>query len=536
VRPLERSDLIKAAEDRFDLIIIGGGAVGAGILLEAQSRGLRTLLVEKHDFGAQTSSRSTKLAHGGVRYLQAAVTRLDRGQWALVREALRERAVFFRIAPHLARELELIVPAYRPVDLPYLYAGLRLYDLLAGRHRLGQAKKLTPKEARSKVPTLKTEDLVGAVAFKDGQFDDARMNLALVLTATGLGGVALNHASARYLIKENGRVVGVGIKDELTGDVIAARAPMVVNAAGPFVDEIRRLDDESAPPLLATSSGVHIVLPGHFIPENSGLLLTRTEDRRVVFILPWRGYTLVGTTDRPAPPSDHPLPTPEEVDYLLRHAARVLSPAPTRDDVLSAWSGIRPLVAGEKKAPTARLLREHVIVESESGLVTVAGGKWTTYRKIAEDVVNYLDRTRSLGLPPSKTKELPLIGAEGYSEALLSELEKLTEPETARHLLSTYGALAERVLEFARQKGELAKLLPGHPHLLGEVRWAARFELAETPLDFLLVRSRLAYSDQRAALEALPAVVRVMAEEKGWSPREAKAQEEAARRWLELAP
>ncbi len=533
---LDRKRLLKAAEDRFDLLVIGGGATGAGVALEAASRGLKTLLVEKHDFAAQTSSRSTKLVHGGVRYLEAAIRRLDRVQWNLVKDALRERAVFFRIAPHLARRIELLVPLYRSFEIPYYLAGLKLYEALAGPERIGKARFLPPKDAKARLPQVQDKGLKGAVAYTDGQFDDARMNLAIALTALAEGAVVLNHVAVVGFLKENGRVVGVELEDRLTGDRFAARARMVANATGPFADRLRRLDDPEAEPLLATSSGVHLVLPGAYAPTSAGLLIPKTEDGRVLFVLPWQGRALAGTTDEPAPLREHPLPTEKEVDYLLRHLNRYLAQKPDRSAIRSAWSGLRPLVRNPRVKDTARLARDHVIVESQSGLVTLVGGKWTTYRKMAEDLVNYLDRTRELGLPKSRTKELVLLGGRGYDPAEEEELARLLDPDTARHLAHTYGDAARAVLDFAKATGGFARLVPGLPYLEAEVRWAARFELAETPLDVLLRRTRLAFLDLEAARKALPRVTELLAEEKGWGPAEAERHRQEAEAWLAQAP
>jgi len=536
VRPIEREDLLKAAEDRFDLLVIGGGASGAGVALEAASRGLKTLLVEKHDFSAQTSSRSTKLVHGGVRYLEAAIKRLDRVQWNLVKDALHERAVFFKIAPHLARKIELLTPLYRALEIPYFLAGLKLYEALAGKARIGRAYFLPPEEAKERFPQIKGEGLKGAVVYADGQFDDARMNLAIALTALEEGAVVLNHVAAVGFIKEGGKIVGAELEDLRSGARFAVRARMVVNATGPFADRVRRLDDPEAEPLLATSSGVHLVLPERYAPSDMGLLIPRTEDGRVLFVLPWEGHTLAGTTDEPAPVSEHPVPTEREIAYLLRHLSRHFDLEPSPSEIRSAWSGLRPLVKDPSAKDTARLARDHVIVESESGLVTLAGGKWTTYRKMGEDLVNYLDRTRGLGLPASRTKELVLLGGRRYDPAEEKDLALLTDPETASHLAHTYGDAAREFLDFAKETAGLVRLVPGLPYLEAEVRWAARFELAETPLDFLLRRTRLAFLELEAARKALPRVTEILAEEKGWSPREAERERQAAEDWLSLAP
>ncbi len=533
---IDRKQLVRAAEDRFDLLVIGGGATGAGVALEAATRGLKTLLVEKHDFGAQTSSRSTKLVHGGVRYLEAAIKRLDRVQWNLVKDALKERAVFLRIAPHLAWKVELLTPIYRAFEIPYYLAGLKLYEALAGRASIGRAYFVPATTAKARYPQLKPEGLKGAVVYADGQFDDARMNLAVALTALEAGAVVLNHAEVTGFLMEEGRVVGAEVKDLLSGGTFAVRARMVVNATGPFTDRVRQLADPEAEPMLVTSSGVHLVLPARYAPMDTGLLIPKTEDGRVLFVLPWEGYTLAGTTDEPAEVTDHPVPTAGEIDYILRHLNRHFALEVSREQIRSAWSGLRPLVRDPRARDTARLARDHVIHEEKTGLVTIAGGKWTTYRKMAEDLVNYLDKTRGLGLPKSRTAEHVLLGGRNYDPAKEEELALRIDPDTARHLAHTYGDQAAAVLRFAQEHGLFARLVPGQPFLEAEVVWAARYELAETPLDFVERRVRLAFLETEAARKALPRITELMQKEKGWSRPEAERFLREADDWLALAP
>ncbi len=533
---IDRRQLVRAAEDRFDLLVIGGGATGAGVALEAATRGLKTLLVEKYDFAAQTSSRSTKLVHGGVRYLEAAIKRFDRVQWNLVRDALRERATFLRIAPHLAWKIELLTPLYRAYEIPYYLTGLKLYEALAGRAGIGRAYFLPAASAKARYPQLKPEGLKGAVVYADGQFDDARMNLAVVLTALEAGAVVLNHAEVTGFLFESGRVVGAEVKDWLSGGTFAVRADMVVNATGPFTDRLRRLADPEAEPMLVTSSGVHLVLPGRYAPMDTGLLIPKTEDGRVLFVLPWEGYTLAGTTDEPAEVTEHPRPSEGEIDYILRHLSRHFALEVGREQIRSAWSGLRPLVRDPRAKDTAQLARDHVIHEEKNGLVTIAGGKWTTYRKMAEDLVDYLDRTRGLGLPASRTAGHVLVGGRDYDPEEEAELALQIDPDTARHLAHTYGDRARAVLALARERDLFSRLVPGQPFLEAEVVWAARYELAETPLDFVERRVRLAFLEVEAARKALPRITELMRAEKGWSASEAERLRKQADDWLALAP
>lgn len=532
---MNRAEAIERLErENFDLLIIGGGATGCGVALEAASRGLRVALVERFDFSEGTSSRSTKLIHGGVRYLEIAVKNLDRVQLNLVRDALHERATLLRIAPHLSRPLWLLTPLYKFWEVPYYWFGLKLYDLLAGKGRLAMSRYLTARQTLEAFPKIRSSGLVGSVAYQDGQFDDARFNVLLALTAAEQGAVVLNQAEVTALLKQEGKLRGAVVRERLSGRELEVTARVVVNATGPFGDTIRRLDDPDAPPLLKISSGVHIVLDGKYSPPHAGLLIPRTEDGRVVFVLPWLGHTLVGTTDDPAQPSDHPGVSEGEIAYILRQVEPYLGRI-GREEVRSAWSGLRPLVS-RPEADTARLARDHLIQQSPSGLLTLTGGKWTTYRKMALDLVAYAARVWGFELRPSQTDRLPLVGAEGldlYGGVLLLERNYGLDHATAAHLHRTYGSRAARVLELAQGRPTL--LLEGYPYLEAEVRYAVRHEMALTPMDFLARRTRLAFLDQQAAQKALPRVSDLMAQELGWSGEVSRRQQEQALKLLTSA-
>jgi len=511
----------RLATESFDVLVIGGGATGAGTALDAASRGLKVALVERSDFAAGTSSRSTKLVHGGVRYLEQAVKHADRSQFSLVREALRERAVLLRNAPHLARPLPLLTPIYGALELPYYFTGLKLYDMLAGKANLAPSRLLGRPEAAERFPMLKRDGLRGAVEYHDGQFDDARMNVTLALTAAEHGAVVTNHAEVVSLVKRGGRVAGAEVVDRLDPGAapVEVSARVVVNATGPFADAIRRLDDPDAPDMLKTSSGVHVVLPARFSPPDTGLLIPKTEDGRVLFLLPWLGHTLVGTTDNPAPVEADPVASDADVEYILRHVRRYFDLPVEAADVLSAWSGLRPLVepeagGGEGKA-TARLSRDHVIATSGSGLVTVTGGKWTTYRSMAEDTV---DAAVAVGdLTPARgcvTHDMPLVGAERFEpegHARLRSVHGLPE-DVALHLHRAYGDRAEDVARLAAD-GLGQRLAPGHPYLEAEVVYARDVELASTADDVLARRLRLAFLDAAAAESARPRVEELLTRE-----------------------
>ena len=531
--------LARLAREPFDVLVIGGGATGAGTALDAASRGLSVALVERFDFAQGTSSRSTKLVHGGVRYLEQAVKHADRSQFNLVREALRERAVLLRNAPHLAHPLPLLTPIYSALELPYYFTGLKLYDMLAGRANLKPSRHVGRSDAIERFPMLKRKGLRGAVEYHDGQFDDARMNVALALTAARQGAVVLNHVSVTDLLKEHGQVRGAVVTDALGDEApFEVRAKVVINATGPFVDSIRRLDEPDVPAMLTTSSGVHVVLPSRFSPPGTGLLIPKTEDGRVLFLLPWLGHTVVGTTDNPATVSADPRPEAEDVEYILRHVRQYFDLPVETGDVLSAWSGLRPLVEpgdhggvgrhlhgsaeaggtgehGSANGGTARLSRDHTIVVSAAGLVTITGGKWTTYRKMAEDVVDIA--VGSAALKPrnaSLTASLPLVGGDSFvtdgAQALRDEFR--LDADVAHHLHHAYGDKASIVADLATS-GLGERLAAGHPYLEAEVIYARDHEDAHFADDVLARRLRLTFLDSAAAESARPRVEELLASE-----------------------
>jgi len=510
----------------FDLVIIGGGATGCGVALDAASRGLKVALVEKNDFAEGTSSRSTKLVHGGVRYLEMAVKKLYRVQYNLVRDGLRERYTLLNNAPHLSNRLSLVTPLYRWIDLPYVFSGLKLYDILAGKRNIGHSRLLSRKEALRRFPTLKAEGLKGGVLYYDGQFHDARMALGLALTAEEHGAVIVNHVEVTGLIKEDGRISGANVRDSITGNSWPLKARGVINATGPFADQIRKLDNPAAANILSASTGIHIVLDKRFAPPDTGLMIPETEDGRVLFVLPWEEHALVGTTDEPAEITEHPRPLDTEISYLLRHVSRYFNLQVEKSDVKAAWSGLRPLVSDPRAVDTARLARDHVIEESNSGLLTIAGGKWTTYRKMALDTVDHALNLFNLSPPKAcQTETLPILGSAGYSDDGASVLAARYDLslDVANYLYRTYGDQAERVAELSKE-GYGSRLVNGHPVLEAEVLYAVRHELAERVIDILTRRMPLALLDTAAARTATPRVLELMAAELGWDQQ--RCQEE----------
>ncbi|MDT8441421.1 MAG: FAD-dependent oxidoreductase [Desulfuromonadales bacterium] len=512
----------------FDLLIIGGGATGCGTALDAASRGLDVALVDSQDFAAGTSGRSTKLIHGGVRYLEAAVKQIDPGQYNLVRDGLRERWRLLRNAPHLCWTIPLITPLYRWHEIPYITSGLKLYDLLAGRRSLGHSQLLSRAETLRRLPALNSDGLKAGVLYYDGQFNDARLAVSLAVTAARHGATVANHLAVTGLLHDGGDVAGAELRDRLTGARMTVQARGVVNATGPFVDEIRAMDDPHAARLLTLSAGMHLVLDRRFAPPGAGLMIPKTDDGRILFVLPWGGHALVGTTDVPAELGEHPQPTAEQIDYLLRHLGRYLKQPVGKQEIKATWAGLRPLLSAGGAASTAKLSRDHLIETSRNRLLTITGGKWTTYRKMAEETVDRAIKLFALApdKPACQTKDLPIVGSDGYApdgDRRLATRHGLDD-EVARHLHCSYGDRAEQVVTFADDDTPAARLVPGHPLIEAEVRYVVRHEFAVTALDVLARRLSLAVLDTEAARQAADRVIAIMAEELGWDAERRTAE------------
>lgn len=516
---MRRHDLLHQLDTQsqpWDLIVIGGGASGLGTAVEAAARGLRTLLLEQKDFAAGTSSRSTKLIHGGVRYLR-------QGRLGLVKQALHERGLLLQNAPHLVHGLSCVLPLYAPWEGLYYGIGLKLHDLLAGRAELAPSRRLSREETLRLIPTLQPSGLRGGIVYQDGQFDDARLAVSLARTLLDLGGRPLNYLAVNGFLKAGGRIAGVRACDRETGREYELRSRVVVNAGGVFSDELRRLDDPEAVPIIAPSQGVHLVLDRSFLPGDCALVVPRTDDGRILFAIPWHDRVLIGTTDTPiAKVSLDPSPLPEEIDFLLAHAARYLSRKPAREDVRSVFAGLRPLVSSGKRVKTAALSRGHTILVSVSGLVSVAGGKWTTYRRMAEDTVDRATAVTGLVAGPSVTERLRL---HGWRE------QPAAEP------WEVYGSDTEAL-------GTLASVLPAgnellHPQLpyrVCEVVWAVRHEFARSVEDVLARRTRALFLDASASMAMAPRVAELMAAELGrdetWQRRQVAGFRALARNYL----
>ncbi|KAF7513416.1 hypothetical protein GJ744_009837 [Endocarpon pusillum] len=538
----------------YDLLIVGGGATGSGIALDAATRGLKVALVERDDFAAGTSSKSTKLVHGGVRYLEKAVWELDWKQYELVKEALRERKYFLHTAPHLSMWLPIMLPVQHWWQTPYFWGGTKFYDFLAGSEGIESSYFLPKSKALDAFPMLRKDNLFGALVYYDGAHNDSRMNISIATTAALYGATVVNHMEVTGLTKDaSGKLNGAVVKDVIKSkngkpdEQFVIRAKGVINATGPFCDSIRKLDEPGEQEIVAPSSGVHVVLPGYYSPADMGLIDPSSSDGRVIFFLPWQGNTIAGTTDAPTEISEQPIAGEDEIRWILNEIKSYLAPDINvrRGDVLAAWSGIRPLVKDPKAKNTESLVRNHLVTVSDSGLLTCAGGKWTTYRQMAEDAVDEAIKHFELQTSPlltaprvsgsemvndaapldgtCQTHQVRLIGAHGYSKTLFINLIQHfgLETEVAKHLCQSYGdrawtvaALSSPTEERFPVRGRRISAL--YPFIDGEVRYAIRHEYAQTAVDVLARRTRLSFLNAQAALEALPKVIDLMAEELKW--------------------
>jgi glycerol-3-phosphate dehydrogenase len=494
----EMLDRLHSHQGEWDIIIVGGGATGVGVAVDAASRGYDALLLEGNDFGKGTSSRSTKLVHGGVRYL-------EQGNISLVMEALKERGILRRNAPHLVSDLAFVVPNYDWWEAPFYGLGLKIYNILSGKYGFGPSKVLSRDETLERLPTINRDGLRGGVVYYDGQFDDTRLLINMVATAAEQGATLINYCCVTGLTKDSdGFVNGVTARDEESGPEFTATAKVVVNATGPFTDALRKLADPSVKPMIAPSQGVHLVFDRSFLPGDAAIMVPHTSDGRVMFAIPWHDHTLVGTTDTPIPePTLDPSPKEEEIEFILKTAGQYLHKAPTRSDVLSVFTGIRPLVKAVNSSNTAALSRDHTIHIDESGLLNIAGGKWTTYRNMAEDCVNH---AAILGKLPERecfTKQLNIHGFH-------PQAQKFGD-------LSFYGSDAPAIQELMRSEPELAEpLTEALPYVGAEVVWAVRYEMARTVEDVLCRRTRSLFLNAKAAIEAAPKVASLMAHELGY--------------------
>jgi glycerol-3-phosphate dehydrogenase len=496
---------IKHSGQPWDLIVIGGGATGLGCAIESASRGYQTLLLEQDDFSKGTSSRSTKLIHGGVRYLQ-------QGNVSLVLEALKERGRLRKNAPHLVHNLPFVVPSYDWWEGPFYGIGLKLYDVLAGKHGFGHSKFLSKEKTMEYLPTVETKGLRGGVIYYDGQFDDSRLAINMAQTAADQSATLLNYMKVIGLIRQKEMTAGVLARDMETGDEYEISAKGVINATGVFTDEVLQMDDPDAKKIIMPSQGVHLVLDSSFLPGDTAIMVPHTADGRVLFATPWHDKVIVGTTDTIIDKIlTEPRPLENEIEFLLSHAARYLTKDPEKSDVLSIFAGLRPLVSQGEGENTAAISRDHTIYISRSGLITITGGKWTTYRKMAEETIDQAAMVARLEERSCVTYDLPIHGYHNKSEKFGN--------------LAVYGADAAGIQDLCYERPELKKQIhPAFTTIAAEAVWAVHHEMARTVEDFLARRTRALLLDARASMESAPEVARLMAQELGYDNDWAKKQ------------
>ncbi len=523
-------ELKNVAGREFDLCVIGGGATGAACALDAQLRGIRTVLLEANDFAGATSSASTKIIHGGVRYLEEAIKGADLQEYRVLVRALHERIRMLDNAPHLTRSLEFVVPSYSWINVAYLDIGLKIYDWLAGPGRISPSKFLSKEQTLQLMPGLNPEGLIGSVAYADGQFDDARYNLALIQSFTAAGGNALNYARVINFIRTSvGKLSGVHVTDQFTGNTFALNAQAIVNAAGPFSDSIRQLATPSSQKRMRLSKGAHILLPLSTFPSEDALLIPKTEDGRVLFAIPWGGRLLVGTTDEEVSPGVELAVTREDVEYLLRHLNHYLSQPVTTDDIVGGFAGARPLVVTQttaknkdnKQSDTKSLARDDAIeVDSSSGLISIMGGKWTTHRAMAEDTIHRVQQSLGVLQTESKTRNFVLQGGKGYPDNYWKRLcqEYHVPEETGHHLAAKFGTDAEQVLALGIEHPTLMQPILTHGAAIqAEVIYSVRSEMACTIEDVLARRIGMQVYSWHDSIEAAPVVGALMAHELNWT-------------------
>jgi glycerol-3-phosphate dehydrogenase len=511
----------KASETLFDICIIGGGATGAGCALDAAARGYKVLLIEKKDFGAATSGKSTKLIHGGVRYLEQAVKKLSIGQFKMVRKALKERSTLLKIAPHITRPLQLITPCRTWIEGAYYFIGLKLYDWISGRTHIGGSELLRSKKALERIPTLQKENLYSAVLYYDGQLDDLRFNLALIQTAQQYCALCLNHCEALQFEKnETGKLKSLRVKDLLHGEIYTINATVFVNATGPFADAIRMKANATLQPRIRVSRGVHILLPRQMMSGHSALLIPQTKDGRVIFAIPYQKHLLVGTTDDEAMLSEKEFgPSLHDVQYLLEYMNSYLDIHASPTDVMAGFGGLRPLVMADS-GNTKDLIRDHEVeTDAVSGLISILGGKWTTYRLMAKDTIDEAEKQLNKQADCT-TQNIVLVGSQQFSPSTAITLQQQTgwDHEVVKHLVSKYGDRSLEIGKRALDNPELSKrLLPGMPYTFAELDYVMDNEMAYTLKDVLARRWGVQLADWKQTRQLIPVVAAFMAKKMAWA-------------------
>jgi glycerol-3-phosphate dehydrogenase len=525
-----RTEQLKNIEEgqRFDVCVIGGGATGAACALDAQLRGLRTVLFDAGDFAGATSSAATKIIHGGVRYLEEAIKDVDPKEYHVVVRALRERVRMLNNAPHLTRQLQFLVPSYHWLNAAYLDIGLKIYDWLAGSARISPSKYVSREETLERMPALKRDGLIGSVEYADGQFDDSRYNIALVQTFDQAGGSALNYARVTNFGRDSaGHLSSVAVKDQFSGAQFSVQAKVFINATGPFSDGIRTMATSTLAKRMRLSKGAHILLPLEIFPSHDAMLIPKTDDGRVLFAVPWNGRLLVGTTEQEVSPDDEFFVSREDITFMLGQLNKYLERPISPSQIVSGFAGARPLVSSGENESTKKLARDDVIeVDPASGLISIMGGKWTTHRAMAEDTVNAVQKALGVAVADCPTRDHVLHGSVGFTKDLSREIarEYSVPEETAHHLTRKFGTAARHVLELTRENANLARpLVAGCAPIQAEVLYSVREELALTIEDVLARRTGMQFYSWREAIQAAPVVGLLMAQELRWSDAEAKS-------------
>ena len=513
----------------FDVCVIGGGATGAGCALDAQLRGLRTVMVDAGDFAGATSSAATKIIHGGVRYLEEAIKDVDPKEYHVVVRALHERIRMLNNAPHLTRTLQFMVPSYDWLNVAYLDIGLKIYDWLAGSARISPSKYVSRRETLERMPELKQEGLIGAVEYADGQFDDSRYDMALVQTFSHAGGSALNYARVTaFELASDGKLSGVSVTDQLGGKTFSVQAKVFINATGPFTDAIRTMATASVPKRMRLSKGAHILLPLDVFPTHDAMLIPKTDDGRVLFAVPWCGRLLVGTTEQEVSPEDELFVSREDVSFMLGQLNKYLEHPASASQIVAGFAGARPLVSAGEGGDTKKIARDDVIeIDPDSGLISIMGGKWTTHRAMAEDTINAAQKAFGVPVTESPTRAHVLYGGERFTGDLWEKLAAAfpIAKETAHHLAAKFGTTAWEVLELTKQSRGLAEpILAGSAPIQAEVIYSIRHELAATLEDILARRLGMQFFSWREAIRSAPVVASLMAQELQWSNEQAKSE------------
>lgn len=535
-KPPCRTQNIKDLKTKeFDLLIIGAGASGTGCALDATTRGLNVALVDSGDFASQTSSKSTKLLHGGIRYLEKAFKNFDLEQYSLVKEALAERKTVMDNCPYLTSKLPFLLPVYNKVMIPYFLMGMKVYDYIAGSHSLGRSFFMNRCQLIEKFPAIKKENLQGAIVYNDAQFNDSRYAVMLAMTSCYYGATVANYVGVKELIKENGIIKGAVCVDKITNEVFKVHAKGVINTCGPYIDKIRKMEQSNIKSMVEPSSGVHLVLPPEFAPNNMALVIPGTTDGRILFFIPWQGKAIVGTTDNKCTIKKDPKATQDEINFIIDEIKENINYPETlsRKTVLAAWSGIRPLVKNPNDTKTEELVRNHIVTVSDSKMLTLSGGKWTTYRKMAEDAIDIAVKEFNLHTKRNcVTKFVKLLGSHTYNEDLFIRLKRDLDVDisTAKHLARSYGDRSYKLRDYPGFNKN--KLSLKYDYLEKEIDYCVDYEMAQTISDILARRMRLGFIDVKEASKLVDKVSFILKRKLGWDERKRRSEQKDSIEYL----